>query len=484
MKNSEKNKNITPIIMVPGIGSSALYLNPNTKNQKSAVKIDGNFTKLFCKSNIAGSTAGILMGAKANAEKYINRLEMITAPFKVLACDDNGLPIENTGIDCFWNEPISHHISYTDSRKTAEPAVCKGLCNEAGAQNVYIFNYDFRLDAVEHAFQLSDFIDNVKNQKNTDKVTLVSASLGTCIVSAYIDIFKDKNDIKRTVFLDGAFNGVSVTKLFEKDLYIDSNIIFMFIEGLAECYKGSDVDFKSINNIVSKFKKPANKFINFLKILADKEHIESLYKKVLLPLAGNMPALWECVPYENFDKSIAEAQKSGYTKKESGIYKKLVRYHEIQGRLFENLKSIAESGVETAVICGYGFPGMPCTSEYKNTTDMLIDAKWASAGATTAEYAYKISDELKNTADNKKYFSADGMIYSGSCALPQNTWFCKYKQHMEFIYNSDINKFISYIAASDIEINIKSIKEKTGFGQFTQLDNNYKLKNIQQTKGA
>ncbi|HBN38025.1 MAG TPA: hypothetical protein DD404_00735, partial [Ruminococcaceae bacterium] len=34
---------VTPVVVIPGVGSSALYLHPNTNAQASAVSIDGSF---------------------------------------------------------------------------------------------------------------------------------------------------------------------------------------------------------------------------------------------------------------------------------------------------------------------------------------------------------------------------------------------------------------------------------------------------------
>lgn len=475
-----RGKDVTPVILVPGIGSSALYLNPNTDEQTSPVSIGGSFIGDVIKSNIIGSTLSACAGMNVNAEKYIEKLSFIITPFTALACDEDGNSADNIGIDCYWEEPLSNHLEYLDSRNTAEPAVAKGLCDAIGAENVYIFNYDFRLDVVDYAIQLSDFIDNVKAQKNCEKVTLVSASLGTCIVSTYIDMYKDKNDIKRTVFLDGAFQGVSMTRLFQKDFYLDTEVVFNFLNGLAQCYKGSAVDFETITKWINRFDGTAENLIDFLKELSNEENIVNLYTEVLLPIIGNMPSLWECIPYDYFDDCVKAMTDIGWLQTDSGLYEKITRYHAIQGRLEQNLTELKNNGVEVAIVCGYGFPGMPCTSEYNNTTDMLIDTRYASAGAVTADYGDTIAQDVAEKYSDKQHLSADGMIYSGSCILPDQTWFCKYVQHMEFVYDTDVNRFVSTIATTDSPINVEAIKELTGYGQFTAVDNDYNLINVEQ----
>lgn len=474
---AQQSESVTPVIVVPGIGSSALYLNPNSDFEASPITIDKSFVKLLRKTHLVKYTLSACFGKSIDTGAYIDGLAKVIRPFTSLGCDENGLPNENIGINCFWEDSLANHLDYLESRNTAEPAVCKGICNKIGAENVYLFNYDFRLDVVDYAIMLSDYIDNVKKEKNTDKVTLVSASLGTCVVSSYIDMFKDKNDIEKAIFLDGAFQGVAMTRLYQKDLYLDYAVVMAFLAGLSECYKGDAVDFASINKWIGKFDSVAKNAVELIKELANEENIDRLYSEVVLPIVGNMPSLWECIPYDDFDACVKAMTDIGFLKTDSGLYQKITRYHEIQGRLKDNLIELKDKGCEIAIVCGYGFPGMPCTSQYTNTTDMLIDTCYSSVGALTASYGEKITI----SALDEKYLSADNMIYSKTCLLPEQTWFCKYVQHMEFVYGTDVNKFISELATTDSELNIDSIERLTGYKQFTAVDNQYKLVNVDET---
>lgn len=271
-----------------------------------------------------------------------------------------------------------------------------------------------------------------------------------------------------------------MTRLFQKDFYLDTEVVFNFLNGLAQCYKGSAVDFETITKWINRFDGTAENLIDFLKELSNEENIDSLYTEVLLPIIGNMPSLWECIPYDYFDDCVKAMTDIGWLQTDSGLYEKITRYHAIQGRLEQNLTELKNNGVEVAIVCGYGFPGMPCTSEYNNTTDMLIDTRYASAGAVTADYGDTIAQDVAEKYSDKQHLSADGMIYSGSCILPDQTWFCKYVQHMEFVYDTDVNRFVSTIATTDSPINVEAIKELTGYGQFTAVDNDYNLINVEQ----
>ncbi len=475
-ETTEGSGQVTPVVIVPGLGSSPIYLNPNTDEQSSFFKFDFSFVKLLWKSHITRTTLSVCRGANVDVNKYIDKLQMVIEPFLSMACDDNGDPVENSGVDCYWTDSLANHLDHLDSKTVAEPAVCKGICDRVGAENVYLFNYDFRTDIVDHAIDLNDFIDNVKDQTGSDKVTLVSASLGTSIVSAYIDMYKDKDDIKRTVFLDGAYQGVAIAQLFGKDIYIDRDVVLSFIDGLVDSYKGSDINFETIRKWINRFDGTVDHVIEFFQKMAGDEYVDRLYTDVLLPIVGNMPSLWECIPYDYFDISVETMTANGWLKEGTGIYDKIMRYHDIQGRLSDNLNELIDNGVEVAIVCGYGYPGMPCTSDYGATSDMLIETKYESIGATCAEYGSELSEDEINDSN---YLSGDGMIDASTGLLPDSTWYCKYVQHMQFVYDTGANDFICDLVTTDSDLTISSIKEETGYGQFTEINEENNLVNIE-----
>ncbi len=478
-EDTEDGGKVTPVIIVPGLGSTPLYLNPNTDEEDSWFKFDSSFMKTLWNTHVIRTTLSVCRGADVDVDMYIDKLATVAEAFQAFGCDENGDSVGNIGITWDWQDSMANHLDHLDSDIASEPAVAKSICDEIGAENVYMFNYDYRLDLVEFADDLSDFIDNVKEEKGVDKVTLVSASLGTCVVSAYIDRHQDKNDIKRTVFLDGAFNGVAITTLFRGDVYLDSDVIFNFLEETAETYRGAvNIPFKTINRIAKLFDGTLNNIIDFLNEIANnEEYLERLYKEVILPIAGNMPGLWACVPYDEFDACVEYMEDIGWLDTQSGFYEKIVRYHEIQGRLEENLAAIQENGTEVAIMAAYGYPGLPLVSGYVNTSDLLIDTKYAGTGALVADQGTTLSEE--ETAEyDEKYTSADGMICAGSCLCPDSTWFTKYMQHMQFVYDCTVDDLMVAIVTSEDEVTVDSIEEKTGYGQFTYIDEEFNIHNL------
>ncbi len=473
--SSESYEQITPVVIVPGLGASPVYLNPNTDEQESVIKFDSSLLKLLWKSHIVRTTLSVCRGANVDVDKYLDKLQMVIEPFKAMACDENGDSIENVGIDCYWTDSMANHPDHYDEDSIAEAAVCEGICDNIGAENVYLFNYDFRLDLVDYATDLSEYIDNVKSETGSDKVTIVCASLGTSIVSAYIDMYKDKNDVKRIVFLNGAFQGVSVTKLYSEDIYLNLDVVYDFIDALADSFKGSGMNFSTLSKWLHRFDKTMNHIVDFFQEMTSEEYIDRLYTDVLLPIVGNMPSLWECIAYDDFDDCVEAMVSIGWLSEDSGLYAKLQRYHEIQGRLEDNIKELEDAGVEIAIVTGYGFPGMPVTDEYNNNSDMLIDTKYEACGAIVADFGQQLSDDNMD----EKYLSADGEIYAGTCVLPDSTWFIKYAQHMQYAYGTTADEFVCNLVTTSSALDIDSIEEETGIGQFSELDDDLNIMNLQ-----
>lgn len=461
---------VTPVVIVPGVGSSSLYLHPNTPEQSGVFSVDGGFVNELAKTHLVADTLGVLGGRNVSAEIWTNKLSSIIEPFTVLNYDSNGEKRADIGIDCYWTDSLENHPDYLESRNTAEPAVCKAVCDRIGAENVWLFNYDFREDVMKDADQLAEFIDGVKEQSGRDRVTLVGCSLGTSVLSAYIDAYSDRDDIERAIFLDGAMQGVSMAKLFKGDMVIDESVITKYISLLASDYKGTAADFSAIAKVFDVFDGTVGNLVGFLQEVTNEENIGRFYTRVLLPIVGNIPSLWECIPYDDFDECFQYATDLGWLDENSGLAQIITEYHGVQGRLEDNLNKLKGKGAEVAIVCGYGLPGIPVTSAYENQSDMLIDTCYASFGATVSP----AGDTIEG-AD-----SADGMIDSSTCKFRENTWFLRGVQHMEFVYATDMNDFFGDICTTDVSLNINDINKAYGYTQYMALqDGGTELANVE-----
>ena len=192
--------------------------------------------------------------------------------------------------------------------------------------------------------------------------------------------------------------------------------------------------------------------------------MERVYNEIFYPVFGCIPMLWEFIPYDDFDDSVDAMTAIGFLDQSSGLYKKITRYHKVQKRLPGNLKAMQKAGTDVVIVANYGLPNIPINSAYANQTDILIDTKYASVGATTADYG----KTLKRTG---AHVSPDRIVDAATCTLPDNTWFFKGVAHVNFWYDSQATKFLAgLITNPKKKQSVQTVKAATGNGQFVNTD--------------
>lgn len=464
-------QNVTPVVCVHGMGATALYKNAGTENEAPAGTF--NAASLFSVYNdLLKKVIASMNGEFNDAEDLIDEMAVLMQDFTDISCDKNGNSLYDVSINNYWTDSLANHTDYLDSRASNEPAIAKQIADKIGAENVFAFNYDWRLDACENAEKLNKFIDGVKAQTGKSKVTIVSCSEGTVIASAYIDKYKNKNDIEKSIFVNGALNGVGVTKMFQGDIVIDKDIILGYLWDITHTYNKGDIDLKKLSFLSYTLSDAVDNLCTLLNEIIDSPQLlKRFYNEVLYPVFGCIPILWEFIPYDDFNASVSKMSSIGFLDKSSGLYSKITNYHAVQGRLESNINALKSKGVEVAVISNYGLPAIPVTSAHNAQSDELIETSYSSLGATVADFG-------KTLERNGKYVSADKIIDASTCMLPDSTWFIKGVDHMGFNYGSQATDFIAVLAATNSPLNIESIKKVTGRDQFMGTNSNQDIVSV------
>lgn len=469
---------ITPVIMVHGLGANPVYENVGTKDEKEIAALGlgdaGTIVKnVLTNKGVWTNFLKMMSNDKEpNATEFINSLAEIAKSASVLNCDKNGNLKKGQGVNNYWTDSVAKHKSYYQNATVAESGIVRQLVSTVGASNVYVFNYDWRQDICTTADKLDSYIQKVKKSTGKSKVSLVGCSLGGSVVSAYLDAYKNKKDVDNLVFVNAAFMGVDVARAFSLDLEttpdtLDAYLKCMEVEFDAGAQSGL---FKAVRVIGGA--RIDNLGTYLAKFVKNKNNVKNLYNKVLKVWLGNIPSLWECIPYDSFDKAVKEMSAIGFLDKNSGLYTKIKKYHGVQGRLKSNLTAAKKLGMDIAIFADYGTMGIPITSKVKNQCDALIDTKYASAGATVANYGETLN------VKSGKYLSPDKIINAKTCVLPDNTWFIKGAQHMRFKYGTDTAKLVANVACGKVDSTITAVKKKYGFSQFVKIDSSYNFTNV------
>ncbi len=464
----------TPVILIHGLGGNDLYQNVGTENETKMEGYGLDVQSLLTNSEIMGEAVKLFTDTrKCNYKKLFKSLGEYFES-SGLNCDENGNAPAGQGINNYWTTPLSKHKDYWEGATNAERGIARQLCEIYGAKNVYAFNYDWRLDVRYSAKRLRSMVEAIKKKTGAKKVSLMGCSLGGAVMSAYIDAYKTKGDLDRLVFVNPAIQGVEVARLLRFDLKLNKKEVLAYLKHMETAYDGGSQAtlFKAIGAIGDYRIGVAVKNLN--KVAKSKKLLKQLFMLTIKNWIGNIPAYWECVAYEDFDACVATMSKIGFLDKKSGLYRKIKAYHKVQGRFNKNIKYCKKHGVQIAILANYGTRGIPVTSKSKEQTDVLIDTKFASGGATVAKYGTK----LKGKKAKGKYVSPDKEINAKTCVLPDNTWFTKNLLHIQYHYGTEATKLICNMACGKVKLNLKSVKKKYGYKQFMKAGSNQEITNV------
>lgn len=472
---------VTPVVVVHGMGSSGIYRNPNTKDEKKLGDFD--IGSLFTSNNdVLHAILDATQGNVKDPVKFMEQISRLLSGYNEMACDKDGNPAPDTGIANYWTDSLANHQDFLNCQTSNEPAIWKSITEKVGAENVYAFNYDWRVDACENGEKLDKFIDIVKQKTGKSKVTIIGGSEGTVVVSAYVDAHKNDNEVEKIVYLDGAFNGVGICRLFAQDIDISKEALLEYIVGVTTTLRLQGFDMSRLTWVAETATETVENLCNLLnKVKNDPALLKELYMKVLYPAVGCTPAMWEFIPYDCFDTAVEKMSAIGFLDKNSGLYEKITRYHAVQGRLVQNITELKNKGVQIAIIANYGTPGIPVTSDGKSHSDILIETKYATLGATVADFGKTLPS---SRTEKNSYASMDEIVDASTCAFPDNTWFIKGVQHMGYWYGSGACNLVADLVATTTPTNINDIKAVYGVGQFVDTDDNLNLIPVVASKPA
>ena len=97
-----------------------------------------------------------------------------------------------------------------------------------GEENVYIYTYYMYGDVIKQGDALQDYIEMVKAQRNCDKVNIVTMSMGTTILNAWLDNDRaDYSSINRLINIVPIYQGCDlITDVFARDFNLTDQFVY------------------------------------------------------------------------------------------------------------------------------------------------------------------------------------------------------------------------------------------------------------------
>lgn len=445
---------ITPIIYVGDIGNNVLYSYPNAANPSPVFPPAEDELEERVMQIVGGILYTTVVGDSNQGTSWMN--QGINGLLRDMICNEFGESQNGVGVNKH-RYPLSNYTSQSDVMTDLIRALGKAE-NSVGLEHMYLFTYDWRLDPLENAASLQEFIKEVKVRENARKVSLLCAGNGGVIGNAYLYRYADaaRDNVASCVFLNAPLLGHSIVG----DV-MTGNLTATADEngGIFDMYKDitaverANALVRYVNDdpygvFVSLFEdvlgetESSNQFVKALVWLinsafggqdvwkelakAYNDYLESdgekIYGETLRNFMRYAPGMWALVPQEDFDAAwrflFPEDDAS------DKLTKKVNDFRAVSAATQQTLQNAKANGVYVSVVSGYNLQILPAGSTINEHSDCMILTKSASAGASAVKHGSQDVLQQAN-ADGHNHRSPDHQIDASTAALPESTWFVR-----------------------------------------------------------
>ena len=388
--------------------------------------------------------------------------------FKELTCDSNGSSICNIETMQF-SDSVEEYVDLFSNEKKDELGVVNAGIQRCGAENTYFFNYDWRLNPLDHADKLNELIKTIKSKNEYDRIVVSAYSMGGTVVCSYLYKFGSA-DVDSIVLASTAFQGTScVGDMFNNRIELSTdgllnrlaqltrdNSLENLVNAVGEILKSS-----GITNSVDNF---AEKFVNAVP--------DRLYSEFLTPVFGYMTGLWALCDDENYE-SAKEVMLNG-TATDSFI-ETIDEYHYNVQQKAEALLKNAMNDTAVYIIAQYNMQGLPVSkTSSTGNNDYLIDTKYESGGAVCSDLGKTLPNGYVQQIDcGHNHVSYDGQIDASTCMFPESTWFVRDMGHVDFPVGASTD-FIIWLTESEEQLTVFDNSDYPQFLKYNYGDNSLK----------
>ncbi len=434
---------------------------------------DAQGNKLFHLRSTFSDLGDSLAGADEEqlAKEAIMSIAKVNLPFLIngLLYDDWSLYYENlykeidklTGdakLDCN-GEPVSGTGLSQERKDFMEYARNNDKKGEKGYYDSfdYHFWYDWRLDPLETADKLNDYIKDVKKATKCEKVGINASCIGTIVTTAYVAKY-GVDDIQGIGYTGSLANGAEIlSETISGKFDLNSNATSRIL--MDSAYIGLFNLDEFINTSIDLVL--AAGVIEFIEADIRANVYDKVAKGVTSALALSTlftyPSYWAAVSAEDYDEAMLHVfgeEDSEKRKEYAGLIEKIENYDKVVRQNFSDIiKSIGEGGANFGAIAKYGFQILPICQSYDVVGDQFVSAARASFGATTSTIYDTLSDNYiaeRTALGFGKYISPDKQIDASTCLYPDSTWFAKNSSHSE--YTSYEKKILYEVATADRQL--------------------------------
>ncbi len=373
-------------------------------------------------------------------------LPVIGDMFDDIACNPDGT-VKHPEVQLKYQFPESvatYGVETVGQADAFDKQILYGAIDAVGADKVYVYGLDWRLNPMDVADELNAWIQHIKEVQGCDKVSIAGISMGGAMVSAYLAKY-GTDDVSNVTMISSAFTGLSyVGELYQGHVQIDEDGLYNMLNAAL----GADTLSRIFGS--TGLVKQVIALIDDL-YAAEQDRI---FTECLVPAFGYNPGMWSFVPSENYDaaKEFMFAHMDSTDAQKLELSAKVDTYHLAQANVEQTLKNAKAAGVNVAITSNYNFQIAPVAATAKQTSDQVIETVHTSGYATCAN----LGETLPASVKDGKYVSVDRVIDASTCFLPDNTWFIKNMQHVGFDNSQNQCKFYAWLMTTDKQVTVNS----------------------------
>lgn len=426
-----------PFVLIRGIAFDGLYANYGTDRQEKAIKpiTAGDVLSTLGKAAATGIVHRSMDKAVDEVIGYAREV------FEKLGCNKDGTSTYNIGLPRYPLN-VSHYREelIIGGGTGAEEGMLKSAADRYGAENVYYFTYDWRLNPLDICDEINDMVNLALTEHSTDKVNLVNCSMGGIETIAYLSKYGYGN-INKCVFLCSTFYGLNiVSDVFSGKISVEEEALYAFLDEKAETspvlrFAVKISDKTGLLKLVSSL---VNRFVDRYK--------DKVFEGALRDTFGTMPVWWGLTRPDAYDEAV-DYIFDGHEEEYADL---IAIGDDLQAMMAGRdrlLKEAASNGVQIAVIANYNGAMPPVTERAVANSDGGLETALVSGGAVVADYGKTLGDDY--VPSNPAYLSPDRVIDASTCLFPDCTWFVKDAGHVAVDYGSEYSDFLFWIVDFD-----------------------------------
>ncbi len=487
-----------PLIYVGEISDNALYVNPNKNGSSVAFDMKSSDFTGDITSIVAGVALTSFTGESASGVTPV--VNGIKGMMDGILCNEEGESAnEKVGV-WQYNEPISQYKA--DSVYSANiQSIAAAAAGHISENEIYFFSYDWRLDPLESAKALREFIDHVKAECSSAKVSLLGVGYGGIVINSYLytNAAHAKASVSSTVFyncpilgnavigdfmkgriariiadedtltgiigtIDGTQRGEAFFQYIEDDALGMINGIFNNLLGESDITALFGKLFMMLITTIVEGEdghKTLGKAYNNFALNTD----DTIYDDFLREYLRNMPGLWAMVPEKDYEEAMEFLFED--TIINPSLYSKIDGYRDVLGATAKTLRTAQANGINVCVVAGYGFQLLPVTISLNDMSDSVESVKYASAGAVTLDNSTE-ANQYPNCIypETHNHVSPDKDIDASYCILPENTWFINGLPHGD-LTNATVADFVVWLIFSFSQRNVRENSSYTQYMKYS-----------------